>query len=56
MLGLRPEHIILIIVVAVLIFGPSQLPILGKSIGEFFKEMRNVKSELKKAVDETKED
>ncbi len=47
-----PLEIGLIIVVALLIFGPSKLPQLGKSVGETIKEfkksMKTVKEEINK--------
>ncbi|MFZ5825900.1 MAG: twin-arginine translocase TatA/TatE family subunit [Bacillota bacterium] len=43
-------EIALIVVVALLIFGPSKLPQLGKSVGEsireFKKSMKSVKDEI----------
>jgi len=39
--GLRPWHIIAIVVVALIIFGPARLPQLGKSMGKFFKDLRD---------------
>lgn len=51
-----PMEIALIVVVALLIFGPSKLPQLGKSVGdtikEFKKSMKTVKEEIN-ADDET---
>jgi len=34
---LKPEHLIIILVIALLIFGPSKLPGLGKGLGEAFR-------------------
>jgi sec-independent protein translocase protein TatA len=34
---LQPEHLIIILVIALLIFGPSKLPGLGKGLGEAFR-------------------
>lgn len=39
--GLRPWHIAAIVVVALIIFGPSRLPSLGKSMGNFFRDLRD---------------
>lgn len=33
----KPEHLIIILVIALLIFGPSKLPGLGKGLGEAFR-------------------
>lgn len=52
-----PMEIVLIIVAALLIFGPSKLPQLGKSVGEsireFKKSMKSVREEID--VDEKSE-
>lgn len=50
MFGLRPEHIVLIVIVALLIFGPKQLPELGKSLGKAINEFRNAGKEATDAV------
>jgi sec-independent protein translocase protein TatA len=36
-----PWHIILIAIVALLLFGPSKLPELGKGVGKMFKEFKD---------------
>ena len=41
MLGLQPIHIVIIVVVALLIFGPKRLPEMGRSIGKAINEFRN---------------
>jgi sec-independent protein translocase protein TatA len=48
---LSPLHILLIIGIALLLFGPSKFAQLGKGLGE---GIRNFKSELKKTGDEPK--
>ena len=50
MFGLRPEHIVLIVIVALLIFGPKQLPELGKSLGKAINEFRNAGKEATDAL------
>ena len=35
MFGIQPWHIIVIVIVALVIFGPGRLPGLGRSIGKF---------------------
>jgi len=50
MFGLRPEHIVLIVIVALLIFGPKQLPELGKSLGKAINEFRNAGKEATDAM------
>lgn len=64
MFGLRPEHIVLIVVVALLLFGPKQLPELGKSLGKAINEFRNagkdasdaLKTEVEKPSEPKKEE
>jgi sec-independent protein translocase protein TatA len=46
-----PVHILLIVGIALLLFGPSKFAQLGKGLGE---GIRNFKSEIKKTDDETK--
>ncbi len=37
----KPEHLIIILVIALLIFGPSKLPGLGKGLGEAFRGFKD---------------
>jgi sec-independent protein translocase protein TatA len=46
MFGLRMPELIVILVVALLIFGPKRLPEMGSSIGKSIKEFRKGMSEL----------
>jgi sec-independent protein translocase protein TatA len=39
--GIQPLHIIVIIIVALLIFGPKRLPEIGKSLAHMLNELRN---------------
>jgi sec-independent protein translocase protein TatA len=39
--GIQPIHIVVIVVVALLIFGPRKLPEMGRSIGKAINEFRN---------------
>ncbi len=45
MFGLQPIHLILILIIALVIFGPSRLPDLGRSLGESINEFRNATKE-----------
>jgi sec-independent protein translocase protein TatA len=45
---LQPSHLLLIAIVAVLVFGPSKLPELGKGLGAGIK---NFKKGMKEATD-----
>ncbi len=48
---LSPTHLIIILVIVLIIFGPSQLPKLGKSLGQ---TMRSVKDGM--ASEDAEED
>ena len=39
--GLQPTHLIIILVVALLIFGPSRLPEIGKAVGKTIREFQS---------------
>lgn len=45
-LGIQPIHIIIIIIVAVLIFGPNRLPEIGRGAGKAISEFRNASKGL----------
>jgi len=57
MFGLQPLHIVVILALALLIFGPSQLPNIARSLGRSINEFRHAAStmtdEMKKGMDET---
>lgn len=50
--GLQPLHLIIIIVVALLIFGPKRLPEIGRYIGKTLTEFRAGTQELTKNLQE----
>lgn len=37
---LQPSHLLLILVLVLIIFGPGKLPALGKALGESIRELR----------------
>jgi len=49
----QPFHILLIIAIALLLFGPSKFASLGKGLGE---GIRNFKSAIKEGSEEKKEE
>ena len=57
MFGLGVPEIILIMVVLLVVFGPSKIPelarSLGKGINEFKKASKEVQNELNQALEET---
>ena len=52
MFGLQPTHLVIILVVALLIFGPSRLPEVGRALGKMINEFRSSTQEAAKAVQE----
>jgi sec-independent protein translocase protein TatA len=61
--GIQPVHLIVIAIVALLIFGPSRLPEIGRSIGKAMVEFRKgakemtegLREEISKPLDETQQ-
>lgn len=49
-----PE-LILILVIALIVFGPGKLPSVGAAIGKAFKEFKNASKELVNDDSDTKE-
>lgn len=45
------QELLIIAVIVGLLFGPRQLPRLGRSLGESIREFRGAGRELRKAVD-----
>ena len=41
MFGLQPTHIIIIAVIALLVFGPSRLPSIGRAAGKTIREFQS---------------
>jgi TatA/E family protein of Tat protein translocase len=44
--GIQPIHILIIIIVALLIFGPKKLPEMGRNIGKMLSEFRSASKEM----------
>ena len=54
---LRPEHIVVIVIVALLIFGPSKLPEFGKAMGRTIREFQSgIKEATQGFTEEVKTD
>ncbi|MEW6554653.1 MAG: twin-arginine translocase TatA/TatE family subunit [Actinomycetota bacterium] len=47
-----PTELLIILGIALIIFGPTQLPKLGRSVGKAIRELRGASSEVTKAVQE----
>lgn len=50
MMGLGIPEIILILVVALIIFGPGKLPEIGKAFGKSISEFKKAASEITKDI------
>jgi sec-independent protein translocase protein TatA len=44
--GLQPMHLILIVAIVVIVFGPSKLPELGQSLGKGIREFKRSTEEI----------
>jgi sec-independent protein translocase protein TatA len=52
MFGLQPIHLVLILIIALVIFGPQRLPELGKSLGKSITEFKQATKEVKEPFTE----
>ncbi len=50
MFGLQPIHLILILIIALVIFGPKRLPELGQSLGKSIKEFQNATKDVQEPL------
>jgi len=50
---LQPWHVIVILVIVLVIFGPGKLPMLGKAVGDTVKDFKKAVSDEPKPEDET---
>ncbi len=48
-------EILLVVVVALVIFGPTKLPELARSVGKSISELRNAGKDFKKSIDVTED-
>ena len=51
MFNLGPEEIILILVIALIVFGPKRLPEIGRTVGRSLREFRRASEEIKGQLD-----
>jgi len=51
-IGLGMTELIIILVIALIIFGPRKLPELGRSLGKSMSEFRKASNELKSTLEE----
>lgn len=53
--ALQPAHLILILVIALIVFGPGKLPEIGKSLGKTVQEFkRSMNSSFESVQEEVK--
>jgi len=55
-MGIGGQELIIIMVIALLIFGPRKLPEMGRSIGAALRELRRASNDFMSAVDDVKSD
>lgn len=46
MFGLGPAEVILVLVIALIVFGPGRLPEIGQALGKSIREFRDASSEI----------
>ncbi len=49
---MQPMHLIIILIIALLIFGPGKIPELGSSIGKAIREFKRAMNEPEKKDDQ----
>ncbi len=54
-MGLGPGELLIILVLAILVFGPGKLPEIGKSLGKGMKEFKKATDEVMEPVNEVKQ-
>lgn len=50
MFNLGMQELILILIIALVVFGPAKLPELGKALGKGIREFKSATSEIKEDV------
>jgi TatA/E family protein of Tat protein translocase len=50
MFNIGPQELLLILVIALIVVGPSKLPELGRSIGRGLREVRKAQDEVKRTI------
>ena len=50
MFGIGPWELVLILIIALVVFGPGKLPDVGKALGNGLKEFRKASENIKEEV------
>jgi sec-independent protein translocase protein TatA len=48
--AIQPWHVILVLIIVLIVFGPGKLPDLGKSVGDAIREFRKATTETHDAT------
>ena len=51
MFGVGPTELIIILVLALIVFGPKKLPEIGKSLGQGLRELRKASKDVMDTLD-----
>ncbi len=54
-LGIGPMELLLILIIALMIFGPDRLPEIGAKLGHALREMRQVTRQFSQEIEETRQ-
>jgi sec-independent protein translocase protein TatA len=54
--GLQPVHLVFILIIALLIFGPQRLPELTRGLGQSIREFKRVTKEVADPIKEVSGD
>jgi len=46
MFGLGPAEVIVVLIIALIVFGPGRLPEIGQALGKSIREFRDASSEI----------
>jgi Tat protein translocase TatB subunit len=50
MLNIGPQELILVLIVALVVVGPTRLPELGRTIGRVLRELRKIQDDVKDTI------